>query len=432
LTFLCKYILYQEENPDSTAGRPNRGHTMAAKVSSPYLSPFSTLGYFMDTFEAAVLIDGYGHVLEVQEKAPGDILDSLRRGRRVQDVLPELVRDVSHLTESYPSNTPHEVTLHGDRTFVLQVVSNTRKSAQHSRLLLLLNEKRSSGEKSEPTEYRPLKSPAVLTRCAPILEILFQHTKGVIFMLDRDHRIIGVNMAAYQVFESDFNDLLNVDCRDLMEPEHTDEFENALKTAHNRGGWSGELRPRRTGGETFPADATINRMEHLGDPAYLVTMLDTSRQCTLKHLLEEEKLKIQEMTVALKTLASTIEEEKRSVRGEVAEEIKEEILPALERMSRESGEEVRREFLESIREQLEELAAHAPTRESGKMLKLTPTEQEVCRLIRANASSKQMAEMLHCSLDTVQTHRKHIRDKLGLKGKKTSLYSYLKNLRRTG
>ena len=45
---------------------------------------------------------------------------------------------------------------------------------------------------------------------------------------------------------------------------------------------------------------------------------------------------------------------------------------------------------------------------------ITPTELRVCTLSRLGMSLKKIGELMYLSLDTVKTHRKHIRRKLGL------------------
>ncbi|MCF8040171.1 MAG: LuxR C-terminal-related transcriptional regulator [Desulfohalobiaceae bacterium] len=60
------------------------------------------------------------------------------------------------------------------------------------------------------------------------------------------------------------------------------------------------------------------------------------------------------------------------------------------------------------------------------LLKLTPTEMEVCQYIQDGLTSKEIAEKLYSSFETIQTHRKNIRKKMGLKGSKTPLCTYLR------
>ncbi|MBC7195958.1 MAG: helix-turn-helix transcriptional regulator, partial [Deferribacterales bacterium] len=58
---------------------------------------------------------------------------------------------------------------------------------------------------------------------------------------------------------------------------------------------------------------------------------------------------------------------------------------------------------------------------------LTYTENQVCELIKIGFSTKEIAEKLNVSIDTVHTHRKNIRKKLGLSDKNINLYSYIKS-----
>ncbi|TAG40408.1 MAG: DNA-binding response regulator [Cytophagia bacterium] len=57
---------------------------------------------------------------------------------------------------------------------------------------------------------------------------------------------------------------------------------------------------------------------------------------------------------------------------------------------------------------------------------LSPQEAKVIALVEQNRSNKEIAELLHISLFTVQDHRRNIRRKLGIKGGKNILLEYLK------
>ena len=59
---------------------------------------------------------------------------------------------------------------------------------------------------------------------------------------------------------------------------------------------------------------------------------------------------------------------------------------------------------------------------------LTFSEIEVANFIREGKTSKEIAELLKISKDTVDTHRQNIRKKLGMNGKKQNLQSYLLSL----
>lgn len=63
---------------------------------------------------------------------------------------------------------------------------------------------------------------------------------------------------------------------------------------------------------------------------------------------------------------------------------------------------------------LGELARGGVQMEQGELTRLTPRERDVFRLIGAGLATRLIAEDLHMSVKTVETHRHRIKEKLGL------------------
>jgi DNA-binding CsgD family transcriptional regulator len=61
-------------------------------------------------------------------------------------------------------------------------------------------------------------------------------------------------------------------------------------------------------------------------------------------------------------------------------------------------------------------------------MKLTTKEIEVCNMVKAGLSNIDISRLQYISPKTVEGHRKSIRQKLGLTGKKINLTSYLQQL----
>lgn len=64
---------------------------------------------------------------------------------------------------------------------------------------------------------------------------------------------------------------------------------------------------------------------------------------------------------------------------------------------------------------LEILAGRRPTAEASPLERLTDREMEVYELIGRAKGSREIAEQLHISIRTVDAHRAHLKEKLGLK-----------------
>lgn len=141
--------------------------------------------------------------------------------------------------------------------------------------------------------------------------------------------------------------------------------------------------------------------------------------------LRREKEQLEEMNITLRNVLQSIDRERASLLNEVSAKVSSQVLPALERIENEQDPAIRKGYVTVARDQLSRLAPGSATADS-MLLKLTHMETRVCQFVQAGYASKDIAESLSISLETVQTHRKNIRRKLGLHGKSVSLYAHLK------
>lgn len=141
--------------------------------------------------------------------------------------------------------------------------------------------------------------------------------------------------------------------------------------------------------------------------------------------LSQEKAQVEAMNVTLRNVLGAVEQEKRAIAEAVRSGLDIRVLPVLEKLAREPSVEARAGFLRVLREELLRLGGEQESA-APPLTGLTPTEMEVCRYLELGRSSKEIAELLHCSMETVQTHRKNIRSKLGIRGAKVNLNALLR------
>ncbi len=81
--------------------------------------------------------------------------------------------------------------------------------------------------------------------------------------------------------------------------------------------------------------------------------------------------------------------------------------------------------LQDVKTNLKVLLDFLAVNKTQQTNSLTPIEKRVARLVKSTVKTKQIAEMLSISKQTVETHRKNIRKKLGLTNCRQNLSSYL-------
>jgi len=144
--------------------------------------------------------------------------------------------------------------------------------------------------------------------------------------------------------------------------------------------------------------------------------------------LEIRTNSLEEINTAMKVLLKKREEDKTEIEYNVLTNVKELILPYFEKIKKTKLDDQQEAFLSIIESNMNEIISPFTRKMSLKYLNLTPTEIQIANLIRHGSATKKIAELMNISPRTVETHRKNIRRKIGLKAKKANLRSHLLSL----
>ena len=142
-------------------------------------------------------------------------------------------------------------------------------------------------------------------------------------------------------------------------------------------------------------------------------------------LAEQNKL-LQQKNMALRELMSQVEVEKKKTREQIQANIDQLVLPVLSRLKARCCD-ADRVYADILEENLREITIGFGLELSRKMHHLTQKEIELCSMIKQGLTSKEIGAMLNISPRTVETHRTHIRKKLGIAGPKVNMTTYLKS-----
>jgi len=143
--------------------------------------------------------------------------------------------------------------------------------------------------------------------------------------------------------------------------------------------------------------------------------------------LSLERKALQEANIALRVVLSNIENEKKQIYEDIKLNVKSVILPILDALTPAISRE-KRPYVELLKTNLEELGSSFSSQVSNHLRSLTPTEVNICNMIRNGLRTKEIALLRGVSTDTINRHREHIRRKLHITNQKINLIAYLQSL----
>lgn len=151
-------------------------------------------------------------------------------------------------------------------------------------------------------------------------------------------------------------------------------------------------------------------------------------QEVLRQREEELQVKarnLEEVNTALRVLLKRRDADKTELEESVLFNIKEVIEPYLEKL-RNSGLDERQEvYVNLLESNLCNLVSPFSRKLSAIYLGLTPTELQVANLVMHGNATKDIAHILCLSPTTIESYRKNIRKKLGIRNRRKNLRTYL-------
>jgi len=140
--------------------------------------------------------------------------------------------------------------------------------------------------------------------------------------------------------------------------------------------------------------------------------------------LEEKASELIEANAALKALLSQGSILKEEMEENVYANVQECILPLLYKL-RFSLDDRQNGYADLLEKSLHELTSPFARRLSDQHHQLTAMEKQIATMVCAGNTSKEISSLLGLSLRTVETHRYHIRNKLGVNDRRTCLRELL-------
>lgn len=431
----------------SKATPPRRPRNLSAVVRA-----FSDHVVFADT-EGRVLGTGPGGADGVARDDPGGTF---------WDILELPVRSLAQALERFPPGRVHEVHAPGGKgTFALRIIvlpdcpspleSRPRSEIQaesptesgriarpdfaatHPAYVIISTDNRPIVQLREIYKERIGENIQALENSIHLFGAMFDGVQDAMLLVARDRLVHAANPRAGKLLDPQGKGLVGRQVSSLFQAEDRDVVGEKITRLRDGGRWTSRRSILRSDGEAVSVEVVLLRIDLQGCTLFHVMLRDLTAQSLLEKALRDKRAEVEGMSLALRNVVRSMEKEKEQARETMLRESRAALLPAVERMASEESPELRNALRQMIEERISAFSDSGPTDSLGTqssalanlLLKLTPREIEICRLIRMGAGTQQVAELLNTSYDTIQTHRKNIRRKLALKGRRASLASFL-------
>ncbi len=153
--------------------------------------------------------------------------------------------------------------------------------------------------------------------------------------------------------------------------------------------------------------------------------IDITERKEIEEELRKQKHALEQKNVALSEIVRQIEVEKSKIKDDIAANVNELLLPILAKLK---IKKATRKYVDLLQYHLEELTSSFGRKITEKSVKLTSREIEICSMVKAGLTSKEISDLLNISYQTVEKHRRNIRHKVGISNKDINLTSFLHTL----
>jgi DNA-binding CsgD family transcriptional regulator len=165
--------------------------------------------------------------------------------------------------------------------------------------------------------------------------------------------------------------------------------------------------------------------ERIGGAAMHISAEVELQETNQQLMLERKALK--DANSALRAVLARIEEEKQAIYRDVKTNIDKVIMPLLHALALDLPQS-KWKYVEVLKTNLDEIVSPFVNNLSEKCLSLTPTEVNICNLIRNGLQTKEIARMRSVSTATIKRHREHIRRKFNITNRDVNLATYLQSV----
>jgi PAS domain S-box-containing protein len=190
-----------------------------------------------------------------------------------------------------------------------------------------------------------------------------------------------------------------------------------------------EVECRRPDGRRMWISTNVKAVHDENNEAlfYEGTLVDITERKKMEEEIRSKSQSLEETNAALRVLLKHREMDNTELEEKIVQNVRELVLPYVDKLKEgKSNRDIT--LVEIVESNLNGILTSFTRNLATKCTNFTPKELQIADLMKKGKSTKEIAHLLCLSTRTIDVHRHKIRHKLGIKGKKINLQSYLLSL----
>ena len=141
--------------------------------------------------------------------------------------------------------------------------------------------------------------------------------------------------------------------------------------------------------------------------------------------LEQYRETVERLNDSIGILMDEVQQQRKNLEERIVLNFEKSILPIVETMREQNPPKSQEHLLDTLDFSIRNITSYFGVNVSRKGSELSPREVQICHMILQGKDSREIAETMGLSYQTVIVHRKNIRKKLGIKKSKLNLATFL-------
>jgi len=270
--------------------------------------------------------------------------------------------------------------------------------------------------------------------------LLADNISDVIFVLDMNLNFTYVSPSVKILRGYEQEEVMKQSALEMLTPSSADlatrtmseimELEKSGQREMNDTYRTLQLEMKRKDGTTMWTEVKMSfiRDDHQQPIAIVGLTRDITERQRYETELKNFAENLEDTNIALRVLMNKRNEDQKDFEEKLQVNINDLVIPYLTRLNKKVLDDRSKNYLSVLESNLSNILSPFMRDFRSSQKNLTPQEIQIVDLIMKGKNTKEIADMLNASVNTVATHRNNIRKKLNLRKSKINLRSYLLSL----